>query len=290
MIRVSAKQINMFGARRRKPGSLDGCPRKWAGYYLDGVKPEWLDPNLVFGIKFHAVCASMVKTGRMPEPHQLQPGVILTAEDCKPDGILGKMARAGIIYLPRTTVPETGEAIRAWETEREWVFNWTTSTGLEVEVDLRPDVCADSTLVDLVDWKSTSNKRYALTSIIDDVQANLYAFGLMRRFERSSCAGRWVYVEKKHPHKSWPVDGIFPLGRTEAWLHENVDATIELIHMMRETRPAALDLPGDIEACEGIGKRCDFEQHSGRCLGTLGPREPRLISLEEITKYKEGTA
>lgn len=285
MMRVSAKQINMFGARVRKEGALDGCPRKWASYYNEGVKPDFLDPNLVFGIKFHAVCAALVMTNRMPEPHVIQPGVVLTADDCRPESQLGKMGRAGIIHLPRTRIAETNEVIREWQTEQVWVFPWRTGLGLDVEVDLRPDVCADSTLIDLIDWKSTSDKRWALKSIVDDVQANLYAYGLMWKMQRQNVAGRWVYVEKKAPHKSWPVDGIFPRGRTEAWLHENVDATIELIHTFKENNTPAMDLPGDILACEGIGKRCDYE---GPCLGFVGPKESRLITLDEIIRYKEG--
>jgi len=284
MMRVSAKQLNMFGCRTRKEGALGGCARQWAGYYLEGNKPEWLDPNLVFGIKFHAVCAAMVQTGRMPEPHVLQPGVVLMADEVKPDGLFGKMARAAIIHLPRAQLKETGDIIREWQAEQEWLFEWTTTSGLTVEVDLRPDVCADSTMIDLIDWKSTSAKRWALKSIVDDVQANLYAGGLMIRFNRSSVFGRWVYVEKKPPHRSWPVDGIFPRQRTEEWLHENVDRTIELIHMMREHNPSALDLPADIEACEGVGKRCDY---MGKCLTTVGPKDSRLITLEEIFRYKE---
>lgn len=284
-MRISAKQLNMFGCKTRKAGALGGCARSWAAYYLEGHRPEYLPAPLVFGIKFHAVCASMVKTGRMPEPHVLQPGVVLMADECKPDGLFGKMARAAIIHLPRTKVPETGDVIRTWQTEQEWLFPWTTTRGTEVEIDLRPDVCADSTLVDLIDWKSTSDKRWALKTILDDVQANLYATGLMIRFNRQCVAGRWVYVEKKGSHRSWPVDGIFHRKASADWLHENVDRTIELVHMMREHKPTAMDLPGDVLACEGVGKRCDYE---GTCLGPVGPRESRLITLEEILRYKEG--
>jgi hypothetical protein len=276
----------MFGELRRKLGALDGCPRKWAAYYIEGNRPDFLGEHLVFGIKFHAVCASLVATGRMPEPRVLQPGAILTPTDCAPDGILGAMARSAIRHLPRSTVPETGDVIREWQVEKEWLFPWTTGTGLQVQVDLRPDVCADGTLIDLLDWKSCGGPRYALKSIVDDVQANLYAAGLMQRFGRDCVRGRWVYVNRTPSHKSWPVDGIFPWKETEAWLHENVDRTIELIHMFREMRPAALDVPGDIEACNGEGRQCDY---AGPCLGQLGPREPRLITLAEIVRYKEST-
>lgn len=282
-MRVSAKQINMFGARVRKEGAIGGCPRSWAARYLDGIKPEFLNENLVFGIKFHNVCASLVATGRMPLPATLQPGVVLTEWDVIPESIFGKMARSALLHLPRSLVPETGQVVRTWQVEREWVFEWTTRNGLTVEVDLRPDVCADSMLVDLLDWKSTGNKRNALTSIIDDVQANLYAVGLMRHFGRDCVAGRWVYVEKKGSHRSWPVEGTFHKATAEAWLHENVDGTIELIHMMREHKPSAMDLPGDGRACLDVGMWCDY---AGPCLGPMGPRES-LIPLQDILRYKE---
>ncbi len=282
-MRVSAKQITMFGARVRKEGSIGGCPRSWAAYYLDGNRPEFLNENLIFGIKFHACCAAMVETGRMPEPAVLQPGVELTEYDVLPESIFGKMARAAIIHLPRSSIPETGEVFRTWDVEQEWLFGWTTRNGLEVEIDLRPDVCADASLVQLVDWKSTGDKRNALKSIVDDVQANLYAVGLMRHFGRTMVLGRWVYVEKKGKHNSWPVEGMFHQATSEAWLHENVDKTIEAIALMRETPGLkAMDLPGDDNACNGEGRWCDF---AGPCLGQLGPR-PSVIPLEDIVRFK----
>jgi hypothetical protein len=46
----------------------------------------------------------------------------------------------------------------------------------------------------------------------------------------------------------------------------------------------ALDLPGDEEACGGVGRWCD---HMAKCFGPVGPKPARLISLEEIVRYKE---
>jgi hypothetical protein len=282
-MRFSVKQINMFGALVRKPGALGGCPRSWGARYLDSIKPDYLDENLVFGIKFHNACASLVSTGRMPTPATLQPGVIMTEYDCAPDGQLGKMARSAIIHLPRSSVPETGMEFKKWIVEAQWLFPWTTTQGITVEIDLRPDVCADSMLVDLLDWKSTSDKRWALKSIVDDVQANVYAVGLMHHFQRQTVIGRWVYVEKKAPFRSWPVDGMFHHEKTTRWMHENVDATLELMHTYKEMGLSAFDLPGDIGACEGVGKRCDFE---GPCLGPVGPKSSKLITIDEVLRYK----
>jgi hypothetical protein len=285
-MRISVKQINLFGPLQRP--SIGGCPRAWGFAYLDKLKPEWLAPQLVEGIKFHAVCASLVEHGVMPRPGVLQPGVELTAEEVLPESHLGRMGRASLIHLPRRD-PYGANNPAAWTVEHVGSFPWTTSKGVEATVDLRPDLCSaplgEPTLNYLVDFKSTSNRRYALKTLLHDVQANLYAAGLMHHGATSVLA-RWIYVSKKD-YSSWPVDAVFHLERTHEWLHENVDATIELIHTIREAgNMTALDLPGDIEVCGGVGRFCD---HAERCLkGPVGALPPRLITLEEIVRFKEG--
>lgn len=279
-LRISAKQINLFGPLQRP--SIGGCPRAWAFQYLDGLKPDYLAPQLVEGIKFHAVCASLVEKGRMPEPGTLQPGVELGVEEVQPESHLGRMGRASLIHIPQR---EFGQ----WAVEHVGSFPWTTSKGVECTVDLRPDLASaplgDPTLNYLVDFKSTSNRRYALKTLLHDVQANLYSFGLMH-MGATAVLARWIYVSKKD-YASWPVEAVFHREKTEAWLHENIDATIELIHTIREAKLAALDLPGDIEACGGVGRFCD---HGARCLTLLGAHPPRLITLDEIVRFKEGKA
>lgn len=285
MLRVSAKAINMFGARLRKEGSLGGCPRAWAFYYVESMRPEFMAPPLIEGIKFHKVCAALVLTGRMPEPQTIQPGVVLTEYDCLPESTLGKMARHAIVHLPRSEVGDL--KFRTWEVEQEWVYEWTTRNGIVCEIDLRPDVCANDILIHLIDWKSTGHKRNTLTTLKDDVQANLYAVGLMRRWEKEALLARWVYVLKSGTHAAWPIDCMFHKSVAEAWLHDNIDATIELIATLRDaTGLRALDLPGDIHACDGVGLRCDY---SGPCLGPVGPLPSRLIQLDEIVRYKEAS-
>ena len=286
-LRISAKQINMFGARQLKEGRLGGCPRSWAAYYLDHFRPEFLDPALIDGIKFHDVCRALTMTGRMPAPRWLQPQVFLSLEDVAPDGHFGKMARAALVQLPEhfIEVPFRERPI-AWLAEQEWLFPWTTDKGVACDVDLRPDLCAfdEHALLELVDFKSTSDKRYALVELKDDPQANLYAFGLMKRFGRDVIRVTWIYVNKK-TLACWRIQSIMRLAEVEKWIHENLDATIELISVARDNKLRALDLPGDDTACQGQGFRCDF---AGPCMDLWGPKEPRLITLDEIVRYKNG--
>jgi len=278
-LRVSVKQLNLFGCLQRP--SIGGCARSWGFQYLDKIEAEFMAPQLVDGIKFHAVCAALVSTGRMPMPGVLQPGVVLTADEVLPESHLGRMGRAALIHLPRR---EYGE----WLVEHVGSFPWTTSKGVEATIDLRPDLASAPlgapTLNYLVDFKSTSNRRYALRTLLHDVQANTYSAGLMHH-GATGVLSRWIYVSKRD-YSSWPVDAMFHPERTYEWLHENVDATIELIATIRDNPTLrALDLPGDIEACGGVGRFCD---HAARCLGPVGPKSPRLISLDEITRFKRG--
>lgn len=279
-MKVSVKQINLFGPLQRP--SIGGCPRAWGFAYLDGFKPEYLAPPLVDGIKFHAVCASLVAEGVMPQPGALQPGVVLGVEEVLPESHLGRMGRAALIHIPHREVPDP------WIVEHVGSFPWTTAKGVEALIDLRPDLTSapigDATLNYLVDFKSTSNRRYALKTLLHDVQANVYAMGLMH-MGATAVLARWIYVNKKD-YSSWPVEAVFHREKTEEWIRENVDATIELIHTIREAgNIKGLDLPGDEEACGGAGRFCD---HGHRCLGPVGAHPPRLITLDEIVRFKEG--
>lgn len=286
-MKISVKQLNMFGCRERP--KIGGCPRSWGFRYLDKLGPEFLSPPLVDGIKFHACMEALIASDKMPEPRGLQPGIWLTSDDVTPEGRFGRMARAALIQLPRR---EFGK----WTCEYVGSFTYTTTNGVTVTVDLRPDLVSeldengqhDPTMAYLVDFKTTSNKRYALkpADLLLDVQANVYSHGLMLRGATSVLA-RWIYVDKK-TYASWPVEAVFHPEKTAQWLHDNVDGTIELIHTVREMGGlAALDLPADIEACGGVGRSCD---HAFRCLiGPVGPLPSRLITLAEVTRYRGST-
>lgn len=277
-MRISCKQISLFGPLL-KP-SIGGCPRSWGFQYLDRIKSEWLAPQLVEGIKFHHVCASLVSTDRMPAAGILQPGVELTADEVLPESHLGRMGRAALVCLP---VREYGR----WVVEHVGGFPYRTGKGVDCTIDLRPDLASEPlgepTLNYLVDFKSTSNKRYALKSLADDVQANVYAAGLIH-LGATAVLARWIYVDKK-TYASWPVEHVFHPAPVNEWLSKNVDPTIELIQTFREANLHGLDLPADLDVCGGVGRFCD---HAERCLtGPVGPA-PSLITLDEIVRYKNG--
>lgn len=276
-MKISVKQLNMFGALQRP--SIGGCPRQWAYYYLDGLRAPFLSPPLVEGIKFHAVCASLVVAGVMPPAVELQPGVVLSEEDVRPEGHLGKMARAALLQLP---VRPYGE----WVSEHVGTFPWRTSRGVECEIDLRPDLMSpivDAQLCYLVDFKGTSDKRYALKSLADDVQANVYSHGL--HLLGAGCTlARWAYVSKK-TYASWHVEKMFHPEPTEKWLHENIDRTVELIQALREQGGVTgLDVGADEGACQGGTRFCDYILP---CMGPVGAKPARLVDLETLIRYKE---
>lgn len=286
-LKVSCKQLVMFGTLNSQ--ALGGCPRLWGFNYLDKLEKGFLGPQLVDGIKFHKAVEHLHRDGVMPQPCTLQPGVVLTAEDVLPEGHYGRMARAAIVHVPVRSTP--------WVHEYVGSFPWTTTNGVEVDIDMRPDLMSTvkpGVLATLIDFKGTGNKRNALTNdkgkkpIREDVQANVYSHG-MHVLGASSTLARWIYVDR-NTYAAWPVERLFTPAVVEDWLHRNIDATIELIHSIR-ANPAlrALDLPGDESspACggNGSGRFCDFVAH---CQGPVGAKPSRLIQLEEIVRFKEG--
>lgn len=286
-LRVSVKQLTMFGTLEQF--AIGGCPRMWGFHYLDGLRTEWFAPQLVDGIKAHACFEHLHRDGRMPEPQELQPGIVLTAADCLPEGHFGRIARAALVHVPRRDERPGAEL---WLHEYKGVFDWTTSKGVEVEIDLRPDlmsVIEPGLLAYLCDLKTTGNKRNACTDdkgkkpLGKDVQANVYSHGL-HLLGASSTLARWIYVDR-NTYASWPVERLFTPEKTEAWLHANIDATIELIHIIREQGGLkALDLPADEYVCGGTGRFCDHGP--SHCLTTpVGAAPSRLIQLEEIARY-----
>jgi hypothetical protein len=217
----------------------------------------------------------------MPEPGELQPGVVLSASDVLPESHLGRLARAALIHVP---VVDPRVPPRPWVVEHVGSFEWVTQLGTRATIDLRPDLINPlgvQPMSYLIDFKSTSDKKWALSELVNDTQANVYAHGLHLSGAETVFA-RWIYVQKT-TYASWKVDRMFHPEATKAWLHENIDATIDLISTFREANVLGMDLPGDERACGGTGRFCD---HGARCLGPVGARPAKLISLSDILRYK----
>lgn len=261
-MKVSVKQLELFGTKTRRAGALNGCPRKHAFQYFERDLPRApKNEAMQLGIDFHAACQALVETGRLPEQFPAESNV-------------GRMARAAFKHK---------QVLRGvtWTAEKEYTFPWTTLGGLSVDIELTPDLHTDSPAPLLIDdWKSCASRKYSLKTLVDDVEANVYAVGGMTLWGRIACEARWIYVDK-HTYESWPIDHKFYLYVSRAWMHEELDGTIELLHTMWLMRPRALDLPHDVEACEGIGKQCDY-------LGHCEPEKQRdtIITLEQVLRAK----
>lgn len=275
-MKLSNKQLKVFGTLERKPGALGGCPRAWGYQYLDKLKPE-LGPALIDGIKHHDVCASLLREGRMPLPRMLQPGVILTPEDVRPEGHFGKMARASLPLLP---VKLEG----VWVVEPSYVITWTTRNGTTVKLDIKPDAHIRNGATGynnglyFIDWKSCSGRKWALKSLAEEVQAQLYAFGLCTSLGHERADAVWIYVDKK-TYDAWRLGEVIWRDKAEAFLHAHIDRTIDMIVTLREQAPQGCELPRDLAACEGIGKFCDY---AGPCFSN---KTPPIISLEDIRAF-----
>lgn len=270
----------MFGTLQRKPGALDGCPRKWGYRYLDKFGAD-LGPPLIDGIKYHEVCASLLRDGVMPQPRMLQPGVILTEDDVRPEGHFGKMARAALPLLP-VKGPDL------WLVEQSYIIPWRTENGTEVTLDIKPDAHTiwqktPSGTLYFVDHKSCAGRKWALTSLADEVQANLYSYGLCELFEQPRADAVWIYVDKR-TYEAWRLPHVFWKDKAEAWLHQNIDRAVDLIVTLREAAPEGCQLPRDLNACEGKGKFCDY---AGPCFSN---KTPSIIGLDEIRAFIERKA
>lgn len=273
--RNSAKQLKMFAPTLRKEGGLDGCPRKWGFCYVDRLKAD-KGPALIDGIKLHHCMASLIKCGRLPQPGPIDQGVVLTAEDVKPEGHFGKMSRKLLPLLPE----RPGGPPVQWTPEAVYTLPWVTANGTSVELDIRPDVHSDAIgPAYFIDWKSTSDRKYALKSLEEELQAHLYAFGLMKKLGCFQITALWNYVNKTN-YRAWSVRGVFDRG-SEDWLHAHIDKALDLIPILRAEGITGAQLPRDLGACEGIGKFCDY---AGHCFN-LPKGQPSVISLEEINSF-----
>lgn len=254
-LRVSVKQIKMVGPATKLPGALGGCARQWVAYYLDKLQPEFKAQALVDGIAFHKACAELVEFGEL--------------RTVTPESFFGKMARAGYGIMPR------GD----WLAETVSKFPWTTQAGTECTIDLRCDLRGVGRFGD---WKSTSARKWALKSLDDEIQARVYAHGVMLEDDTDTADASWIYVCKRDL-SAWIVPGIFHRESNEKWLHREIDRSIDLIAILRELAPTFTQLPRELDACESVGKFCDV---AGHCFKNDGEH---LISAEELLRYRRGT-
>ncbi len=246
-MRVSVKQIKLF---------LE-CPRRWALHYLARV-PQLQGPALVEGNALHSQLAALVAGTTPPYDRESR---------------YGKLGQAMIEHLPQreSATPEV-----------EWVI-----PGPDCEIDLRCDVVAEYEY--FLDWKSTGAQRptqklpggeayWTLQSLDSDLQARIYAWGLMLRWGCPTIRARWVYGSKRfdpgQTPRTWTVDHTFERAETTAWVETNVFPVIEAIRAHRAAFAVApfqsRDVPHRPEACDWTGRWCDAAGQCGLVTSPIG--------------------
>lgn len=156
---------------------------------------------------------------------------------------------------------------------------------------IKPDLHRDRSV--FVDWKSTSaetkrsprvlqspsfwegeppkeilvrNTMSAVRMLKDDIQANLYAHGLMQLWDTDSITGLWVYGCKKFGPgkrpKVWTVEHTFTRAEARDYFEHYVVQTAMTMNTIRMAWEAKqldtpLLVPHNGESCEFVGKFCD---------------------------------
>jgi hypothetical protein len=271
--KISASQIKMF-----HPGA-GGCPRKWALHYLAKV-PRLPGLALTDGIRLHECIAQHFHlsadewTKRWPT--FWQPG--LSSED-QARVKTAQLALAMIAQTPAGGMPPLSETTDMLEVPE-----------LDTSVWIKPDLQRDRKI--FVDWKTTSAvskksewclqdpKWYEGATYIkadvkflkDEIQARLYAHGLMSLWHEVKIQARWVYGSKKFgPTDSprvWIVEHTFQRAETREWVEANIWPTVRVMNTIRAAFEAgkidsALLVPHNGDSCGHTGRFCDALGHCG---------------------------
>jgi hypothetical protein len=200
-----------------------------------------------------------------------------------------RLALAMVDYLPAGRMPPISESTQMLEVPE-----------LDTAIYIKPDVHRDRRV--FVDWKTTSARTKksewclqepdfwsadgeALTAVElksladrgihflkDDIQARVYAHGLMQFWHEPRITARWVYGSKKfgldETPKVWIVEHTFHREDTRAWVEKHVWPTIQVMNTIRAAFEAGkldstLLVPHNVYSCEHVGKFCDALGYCG---------------------------
>ena len=209
------------------------CERAYAFEYVEDIKAP-SSPKQMFGSQVHSDLEKYLKTG-----------------DSLPDTMTGKVAKAGLQWLP----PPGADLL----IEHYFTFPWTGAIDVIGYIDCvsPPGYSTREPLV--IDHKTTSDLRWAKTPemLEVDAQAILYALWAMLRYDVEKVRARWVYYAATNPKNgnrvprgTRPVEVIFDALSPifQARLAE-LDKAIKKIAVIRTFERGGLDLPPSPEAC-----------------------------------------
>jgi hypothetical protein len=300
--RTSVSQIKMF-----HPGA-GGCPRKWALHYLSRV-PRLPGQALTDGIRLHTCLDQLRKLAPeewakrwplYPEPGMTreQLAIVKTAQ----------LAMAMSQHTPAGNMPVVSEPTYMLDVPE-----------IDTAIYIKPDLTRDRRV--FVDWKSTSAvtrksewcvqsptfyltgnqdgtpvsestmvglRKLGVRFLQDDIQARVYAHGLMQQWREVRITAKWVYGSKRFElgdePRTWTVEHTFERGETRAWVERYVWPTVEVMNTLRAAFEqgkidSTLLVPHNEASCEGVGKFCDA---LGHCTDKLGRFQPSPIPLDRL--------
>jgi hypothetical protein len=274
------------------------CQRIWFWEYLLGIELEPTEAML-FGTALHKVCEDWLKEGKAPSKFDIH----------------GRTASPGLQYLP-------GPMSFGLHVEDKFEFlawpNGPTVTGTidcwiepsELEMFLLDNVDSgidDKELtemfrdaydgdLDLYDHKTTSDFKWrlreddcedAMPKLRDDVQCNLYALALLKKYPKArGVRAHWIYYRKnQHPSAMLVETYISREDAMAKWV-EIQDVLDTMNRMLREL-PALAQVPPSLDECEAY-RGC---AHKARCFPNPAERAKTtfaaMFQQERDMNFKE---
>jgi len=273
---ISAGQLKMFLS----------CPRKWALHYPCQV-PRGTSEALEFGILSHT-CLEEMST--MPESWQELWPVHWTGEE--PNQTERDRAKCSVLSQAMYRHHPGG----AFIAEPTYFLDVPDLDDGGTSFHIKPDGWSDRKV--FLDWKSTgakgTNNPWTLQTEIpcadeqpmalkNDIQFNLYALGLMKRWGTRKIEGLWVYGSKKFQPggtpNTWTVRHTVTLRQAQAFFDRVIRPTALLMNGIRRGL-----LSGDIDSpllIPHIGESCEYR---GKFCDALGPcgLAPSPISISTL--------
>ena len=275
--RVSASQLKMF-----HPGA-GGCPRKWALHYLSHV-PRLPSPALTDGIRAHECIADLFTLPR--EDWEAKWPVFVPPDapsDLQARAKTARLALAMSEHAPEGKMPPSVEStdmlvIPELETSFYIKPDWCRreAAGASVFLDWKTTSATSRTsewvLQDPEWYKNARSIRADVKFLKDDIQARLYAYGLMMLWHEVKIRARWVYGSKKfdgvQKPKVWIVEHTFHRADTREWVEKFIWPTVRTMNTIRAAHEAGrldspLLVPHHGESCGFTGRFCDALGHCG---------------------------
>lgn len=222
------------------------CQRKWGWERLNGIRSS--NKYAEFGIDAGKKQELWIKDGIVPD--QATP--------------IGAVVLKAMPHWPAPKNIDGAEVHVETKTERSHYHGY-----LDVEY-FNPSIG----LWVVGDLKTVGSFKYSLTetTLLDDIQFNIYALGVMDKRSVERVAGKWVYVERNKPHGTRAVNVQTDRKRVLTVFQDKIDPVAEQIHSAYRQYKTATELEPNIHACSAYGG-CP---HIDRC--NLSPLET-MVSL-----------